>query len=71
MDNLKTCPVGRSLVDQLSCCFQQQDADDGELPIPVLYPTDAAKPKKSRTKMEVVILLQGKILFLSRVLIIA
>lgn len=59
--DLKTCPVGRCLVDRLSCCFHLQNADDGEHPpIPVLYPANDVKPKKSRIKMEVIILLQGK-----------
>nr|CAH0099484.1 unnamed protein product [Daphnia galeata] len=59
MDNLKTCAIARSLVDRFSCCLQQQDTDDGVRPIPVLYTANAPKPKKSRTRMEIVILLQG------------
>ena len=59
MDNLRTCAIARSLVERFSCCLQQQDTDDGVQPIPVLYTANAPKPKKSLTRMEIVILLQG------------
>jgi hypothetical protein len=71
MDNLKTCAIARSLVDRFSCCLQQQDTDDGVRPIPVLYTANAPKPKKSRTRMEIVILLQGNtfVFFLNFILL--
>lgn len=55
--------VGRSLVDQLSCCFQRRDMDGNPRQpslVPPLLAIPALKPKKSRIRMDVVMLLQGK-----------
>ncbi|XP_046453291.1 guanine nucleotide-binding protein G(q) subunit alpha isoform X1 [Daphnia pulex] len=54
--------VGRSLVDQLSCCFQRRDMDGNPRQpslVPPLLAIPALKPKKSRIRMDVVMLLQG------------
>lgn len=59
--------VGRSLFEQLSCCFQQPETSDDEdadptrrMASPYLSVPTVLRPRKSRIKMEVVILLQGK-----------
>ena len=51
--------VGRSLVDQLSCCFQRGDMD-GQPSMAPPFQIPGLKPRKSRIRMDVVMLLQGK-----------
>ena len=59
---------GRSLLEQLSCCFQRPETSDDDddadptrrIASPYLSVPTVLRPRKSRIKMEVVILLQGK-----------